>query len=308
MKAVAFAEPGPPDVLEVIEREDPSPGAQDVLVRVRAAGVQPFDCAVRRGTNYPGFAVVLPQILGNEFAGVVERVGNEVWELTPGDEVLGWAPLACYAELLAVPAAQVVKKPADMPWEQAGALAGAGQAAHTALRELGVSSGDTVLIHAGAGGVGSFAVQIARAFGATSVLGTASERNHAFLRSLGAVPVSYGDGLAGRVRALAPGGIDAALDAAGADALTASLELVGDRRRIATLVEFDAAEKHGVRVLHTGAQRSQERLRELLDLWLQDRLRVHVSATFPLAAAADAHRLVESRHLRGKITLTMPPS
>ncbi len=275
-------------------------------MRVRAAGVQPFDCAVRRGTNYPGFAVSLPQVLGNEFAGVVEQVGSDLSPLARGDEVLGWAPLACYAELVSVAATQVVRKPSGMPWEQAGAVSGAGQAAHTALRELGVGRGDTVLVHAAAGGVGSFAVQFARAFGAANVIGTASERNHPYLRSLGAVPVRYGEGLADRVRALAPDGVDAALDVAGGDALDASLELVPDRSRIATLVEFDAAEEHGVRVLHTGAQRSQQRLEELLALWLDGRLKVHVSATFPLARAADAHRLLESRHLRGKVVLTIP--
>jgi NADPH:quinone reductase-like Zn-dependent oxidoreductase len=187
-----------------------------------------------------------------------------------------------------------------MPWEEAGVLTASGQTAHTALGTLGVGHGDTVLIHAAAGGVGSFAVQIARAWGAR-VIGTASERNHDYLRSLGAVPVVYGPGLVDRVKAAAPEGVSAALDAAGEEALRASVELVGDRSRIGTIVAFDRVEELGVRAIRS--QRSKDRLAELVQLYEQGELKIHVSRTFSLSEAAEAHRIVESGHVRGKVVL-----
>lgn len=187
-----------------------------------------------------------------------------------------------------------------MPWEEAGALTASGQTAHTALAVLGIGHRDTVLIHAAAGGVGSFAVQIARAWGAR-VIGTASERNHDYLRSLGAVPVVYGPGLVDRVKACATEGVTAALDAAGEEALRASVELVGDRSRIGTIVAFDLVEELGVRPIRS--QRSKDRLAELVQMYDQGKLKIHVSQTFSLSEAAEAHRAVESGHVRGKVVL-----
>jgi NADPH:quinone reductase-like Zn-dependent oxidoreductase len=198
---------------------------------------------------------------------------------------------------------QVVSRPAALSWEVAGGLSGAGQTAHLAMAELGVGAGDTVLIHAAAGGVGTVAVQLARARGAT-VIGTAREPNHAYLRSLGAIPVSYGGGLVERVQALAPTGVDAALDGAGGDALQASLALVANRDRILTLVEHGLAEQRGVRVIQ--GQRSAARLAALVDLCVQEKLRIQIREAFPLQQAADAHRAVETRHGHGKIVLTVP--
>ena len=135
-----------------------------------------------------------PLIPGNEFAGVVERVGDGVGDFEPGDEVIGFRVLGCYAELAVTSAEQMVQKPPAMPWAQAGSLSSSGQTAHRALERLGLEAGQTILIHAAAGGVGTMAVQIARDRGAT-VIGTASERNHDYLRGLGAIPVAYGNGL-----------------------------------------------------------------------------------------------------------------
>jgi NADPH:quinone reductase-like Zn-dependent oxidoreductase len=250
-RAMAFSEPGPPEVLRPVDVEPPRAGPGQVRVRVRAAGVQPADCAVRSGRSVPpGATVRPPQIVGNELAGVIDQIGEGVTGWAVGDEVIGFTTLGAYAELVAIDALQIAAKPAEMPWEQAGAISASGQTAHTALRELGVGEGETVLVHAAAGGVGTMAVQLAAAWGAR-VIGTASERNHDDLRSLGATPVAYGDGLVERVRALAPNGVDAALDAIGGDALAASLQLVADRSRIGTIVDFAAVGRLGVRGIGT---------------------------------------------------------
>jgi NADPH:quinone reductase-like Zn-dependent oxidoreductase len=305
MRAIAIIEYGPPEVLRLENLPDPQPGPGQVRVRVRAAGVQPVDCAVRQGLFRGGgpFQVTLPQILGNEFAGVVDQVGAGVTDFAPGDEVLGFQILNSYAELVVVSTAQIVAKPPEMSWEEAGALSASGQTAHTAVEELDVGAGETILIHGAAGGVGTAAVQLMRARGAT-VIGTASELNHEYLRALGAIPVTYGDDLARRIRQIATGPIDAALDAAGRGALKASIELVEDRDRIGTIVDFENARRLGVRAIRS--QRSAARLAELVDLCRQGKLRVHIRQSFPLHQAAAAHRLVETGQGRGKIVLTLP--
>ncbi|MEC0308687.1 NADP-dependent oxidoreductase [Paenibacillus lautus] len=301
MRAAAFRTIGPPDVLRVLEFEDPQAGSGQVRVSVKTAGVQPADCGIRgSGWAPPGVTLRMPQILGNEFAGTIDQVGEGVTGFVVGEDVIGWSVLACYAEYVVVSTDQVVRKPDSMPWEEAGVLTASGQTAHTALGTLGVGHGDTVLIHAAAGGVGSFAVQIAHAWGAR-VIGTASERNHDYLRSLGAVPVVYGPGLVDRVKVAAPEGVSAALDAAGEEALRASVELVGDRSRIGTIVAFDRVEELGVRAIRS--QRSKDRLAELVQLYEQGELKIHVSRTFSLSEAAEAHRIVESGHVRGKVVL-----
>ncbi|GII83174.1 oxidoreductase [Sphaerisporangium siamense] len=302
MKAAAFERPGGPEVLRLMEVATPEAGPGQVRVRVRAAGVQPYDCAVRAGWIPPGVPPDTPKIPGNEFAGVVDQAGAGVTGVATGDEVLGFGRLDAYAEYIVVPADQVTAKPAAMPWEVAGGFSAGAQTAHIALRELGVGAGDTVLVHAAAGGVGTIAVQLAVAWGA-AVVGTASEANHDYLRALGAVPVAYGEGLVARVRAAAPGGVDAALDGAGGDALTASLELVKDRSRVLTLVDHGKAEALGVRV--TPALRSAARLAELAGMYARGELRVHVRETFPLERAADAHRAVEAGHGAGKVVITV---
>lgn len=300
-KAVVFTAYGDPEVLHTVEVERPRPGAGQILVAVRAAGVQPFDALFRSGVNRQWMPAAFPQGLGNEFAGVVAETGDGVTALSPGDEVIGWAARACYAEHVVVGTDQVVAKPAGMPWPEAGVLSASGQTAATALADLGVGKGDTVLIHAAAGGVGSFAVQLAVALGATAI-GTASERNHDYLRSLGAVPVAYGDGLEERVEALAPGGVDAALDCAGtAEALRCSVALVGDRDRAGSIAFNPIAQQLGVRSL--GTERTAARLAELTRLYTQGMLKIAIQREFRLEEAAEAHRAIETGHVRGKIVL-----
>ncbi|MBA3799684.1 MAG: NADP-dependent oxidoreductase, partial [Geodermatophilaceae bacterium] len=202
-RAVAFSEYGDPSVLRLMDFPEPHARAGQVRVRMRAAGVQPFDCAFRRGDLRGFMPATFPQVLGNDFAGIVDEVGDGVSGVQIGDEVLGYCTLAAHAELIVVDAGAVVPRPRTMPWEVAGGLSASGQTALNALRDLGVSAGETLLVHAAAGGVGTVAVQLAREWGAT-VIGTASPGNHSWLGSLGITPVTYGPGLVDRVRALAP--------------------------------------------------------------------------------------------------------
>lgn len=301
-RAIVFDAYGGPEVLRVVDIDPPQPDRGQVRVRVRAAGVQPFDCLFRSGTAAQWMPATFPQRLGNEFAGVIDALGDDVTRFSIGDEVLGWTTPSAYAEHLVTGVDDIVPKPAAMPWSEAGVLSASGQTAATALRQLAVARGDTVLIHAAAGGVGTFAVQIARARGATAI-GTASEPNHAYLRALGAIPVAYGDGLAERVRAEAPAGVDVALDAAGSEeALRSSLELVDDRGRIGTVAFSPAGRELGVR--HITTERSASQLAELLDLYTADELRIVIQQAYPLEHASQAHRAVETRHVRGKVVLT----
>lgn len=299
MKAAAFAEFGGPEVLTVMSRPMPEAGPGQVRVRIKAAGMQPFDTAVRAGWTPPGLTDPLPRIPGNEFAGVVDQVGPDV-SLEVGAEVLGFSLLNSYAEYIVVPATDVTPKPPGLPWEVAGALTAAVQTADIAINQLNPAAGETLLVHAAAGAVGTVAVQLAIRRGAI-VIGTAREENHAYLRDLGAIPVAYGDGLASRVRALAPGGVDAALDGAGGAALDVSLELVPDRGRILTMVDHDKADELGIMV--TKGVRTAERLGRYAALCAKGELKFLIRRTYRLEEAADAHREIETRHGRGKLAL-----
>jgi enoyl reductase len=301
-RAVVFDKYGGAEVLRILEFDPPEPAPGQVRVRVQAAGVQPFDCLFRSGAAHSWVPARFPQQLGNEFAGIIDAVGEEVEGFAVGEEVLGWAMLSSHADHVVAGQHEIVVKPQGMPWPQAGILSASGQTAATALRLLGVAAGDTVLIHAAAGGVGSFAVQIALACGA-GVIGTASQANHDYLRDLGATPVVYGDGLVGRVRQLAAGEVTASLDASGTvEALHASLELVADRNRIGTVAYQPAAEQLSVRRLST--ERSAEQLSELTGLFTVGRLRASIHHAYPLEQAAEAHQAVETGHVRGKVVLT----
>jgi len=306
MKAAAFTTFGGPDVLRPHEVPTPEAGPGEVRVRVQAAGVMPFDTKLRAGlfppAMTPGFPAS-PVIPGNEFAGVVDRIGPDVVGVAVGDAVLGFGTTGGYAEYVVAPADRIAPKPPRMPWAVAAALSGNGQGAYMALRQVRVGPGDVVLVHAAAGGFGTIAVQLAKAWGAATVIGTASEANHAYLRSLGVAPVTYGPGLVDRVRTLAPRGVDAAIDAAGDDALRASVELVADRTRVVTMISDELAHELGLPAW--SGERGGARLAELARLWDEGAFTLHIRATHPLARAADAHRDVETRHGRGKVVLTV---
>jgi NADPH:quinone reductase-like Zn-dependent oxidoreductase len=288
MRAAAFTEPGPPDVLRVLDVDEPQAAAGQVRVRVKAAGVQPYDAAVRAGWAPPGVVLDWPRIPGNEFAGVTDD----------GRDVLGFSTLKSYAEYVVVPVNQVTGKPAAMPWEVAGGFSAGAQTAHIALEELGVGPGDTLLVHGAAGAVGTVAVQLAGLAGAT-VIGTASAANQDYLRSLGAIPVVYGDGLLDRVRDHKPTTV---LDGAGGVAFDLSLELVA-ADRVLTLVEHARAVEVGARV--TPNKRSASRLAELAELYARGALSFHVRRVYDLGDAADAHREIETGHGRGKVVLSL---
>lgn len=302
-RAVVFSSYGDPEVLHLVDVPEAQAGEHEVRVRVRAAGVNPVDCKIRSG-HFASADVPdeFPQTLGNEFAGVVDQVGAAVTNVGVGDEVLGFATATAYAQYVVVPADHVTAKPAALSWEAAGSLSAVGQAAYHALRTLKVTAGDTLLVHAAAGGVGTVAVQLTRHRGA-AVIGTASPRNHPYLRALGAIPVPYGDDLVERVRVMAPEGVDAALDAVGGPAIDASLALVPDRSRIGTLVDNEAAQRHSIHRLR--GTRSADTVAELAALAAEGTLRLSIWKSFPLADAAAAHREVETGHVRGKVVLTV---
>jgi NADPH:quinone reductase len=308
VEATAF---GGPEVLSLRHEPVRDPGPGEVLLEVRAAGVNPVDWK-RYSGDMGADPALLPLRLGFEAAGVVSAVGPGAagprGPIAVGDEAIAFRVAGAYATRLVVPASAVVPKPAALGWPEAGGLMLAGATAVHALTVTGVGEGDTVLIHAAAGGVGSIAVQVARDRGAR-VIGTASEARHAYLRELGAEPVAYGEGLAERVRALAPAGVDAAIDAVGTDeAIDVSLELVDDRTRIATIAAFQRGAEAGIRRLGgaPGADQGQEiraaaRL-ELVDLAQHGRLRISAEP-FPLAHVADAHRKGLEGHTHGKLVL-----
>lgn len=300
-RVVVFRQYGAPDVLELIERVDPVAGPGDLLVAMEAAGVQPFDAMFRAGYMQQWAPATFPQRLGNEFAGRVIGVGEDVSGLAVGDDVLGWSRGDAYAESIAVPAGNCVKKPAAMPWVEAGSLSASGQTASTVLAALDLEPGETLIVHAAAGGVGSMVVQLAVAAG-IRVVGTASPANHDYLRRLGAEPVDYHGDLIANLRQVLPNGATAALVAVGGEAaLAASVTLVGDRARILTVAYDPAAEAMGIKRI--GTQRSVARLQSLVDLHTAGKLRVEVSQVLPLSRAAEAHRAIESGHGRGKIVV-----
>ncbi|MEE2039378.1 NADP-dependent oxidoreductase [Nocardiopsis sp. CT-R113] len=306
MKAIALQQYGSADDLALVEVSDPKVAPGEVLIRVRAAGVNPVDWKVAAGALDPIMEADFPLIPGWDVAGVVEAVGLDTTEYEVGDEVYGyarkdWAKNGTYAELVSASVRMVAPKPASLSWEEAAGVPLAGLTAHQALKRVGVGAGDTVLVHAAAGGVGAFCVQIAVAKGAR-VIGTASERNHDFLRSLGAEPVVYGEGLVDRVRDLAPGGVDAVLDFVGGGVAELSLPLVGAPDRVASIADAGIL-AHGGH--YVWVRPDSAGLVDLARLADDGKLSVHVERAFPLSEAADAWRLSQTGRTRGKIVLTV---
>jgi NADPH2:quinone reductase len=303
---------GGPDALTIVDEPTPEPGPGEARIAIRAAGVNPVDYKMYAGT-FSTDPSRLPMRLGLEAAGTVTQAGagavGPAGPIRAGDEVIAFRAPGAYAAELTAPAQSLVPKPATLDWSQASGLMLTGATAWHCLAATGVGEGDTVLIHGGAGGVGVMAVQLAAHRGAT-VIATASPARHEFLRELGAVPVAYGPGLADRVRAAAPGGITAALDLIGTnEAVDVSLALVPDRARIATIAAIGRAGQAGIKALGGGPGadpgteiRSAARP-ELARLAGEGQLRVVVSATYPLARSADAHRAIMAGHTKGKIAL-----
>ncbi len=298
MKAVQFSEYGAPDVLHVADVEEPHAGPGQIRVAVKGAGINPMDWKLRSGAMSEFMPLDLPSVPGLEVAGVVDEVGHGVTDVSAGDEVFGSAAAGAAEHAVLE---HYAAKPAALSWEEAAGLTVAAETAVRTLDLLGVESGQTVLVNGAAGGVGIAAVQFARARGAR-VIGTASEANHEFLRSLGAEPTTYGDGLADRVRELAPDGVDRALDTAGRGALPALIEITGSPDNVITIADFSAAE-HGVRVTSGAEGRSWQALGEAARLYEAGELTMPVAQTFPFEQAAEAHRMSEEGHVRGKLVL-----
>ncbi|MEU9497326.1 NADP-dependent oxidoreductase [Streptomyces sp. NPDC048196] len=302
MKAIIYHSFGGPEVLTFGETEKPEPGPGQVRVKVVTVGVNPLDHKRRYGWVEQHYPTTFPAVPGLEFAGIVDALGPGDQEVSVGDEVFGWTSTGAYAEYAL--AGDIVPKPAELSFRAAAALPVAGETAQRVLDQLGLAEGETLLLHGAAGAVGQVAVQLAVALGAT-VVGTASPANHDFLRALGATPVAYGEGLADRVRAAAPHGVDAVFDAAGQDVLPLSIALRGGTTdRIVTIADPNSAE-HGVPFSAGGTPSEQVRsgLVRHGRLAVEGRLSVPVVETFPLAEAVKAQELSEAGHVRGKLVI-----
>jgi NADPH:quinone reductase-like Zn-dependent oxidoreductase len=299
MRAVIFTEYGGPEVLQVGDVPEPHAGPGQVRIAVRAAGVNPIDWKARSGAMREFMPLDFPVVDGREASGVVDEVGDGA-VASAGDEVFGFAVGGAAAEYAVLD--DFARKPAAVSFEEAGGLPVAVETSVRVFNVLGgLSEGQTIVINGAAGGVGTAAVQLAKARGAR-VIGTASEGNHDFLRSLGAEPTTYGDGLVERVRALAPDGVDLAFDTAGKGGIPALIELTGDPARVATIADFGAGQL-GVKVTGGADGRAPGALEEAATLIEAGRFSLPVAETFPFDRAADAHRASEGGHVRGKLVL-----
>jgi NADPH:quinone reductase-like Zn-dependent oxidoreductase len=307
MRAVRFDHYGGVDVLEVRDVERPSPGAGQVLVRVKAAGINPGEASIREGRLHERFPATFPSGEGSDLAGVIDELGEDVGEWATGDEVIGFSnERASHAELVLVESANLTRKPPNVAWEVAGALFVVGATAWAAVRAVALKPGETVVVSGAAGGVGSLAVQLARRTGA-SVIGLASEANNDWLRSHDAIPVAYGEGVAARIRDAAPGtggNVDALIDTFGGGYVELAIELGVEPERIDTIIDYDAAQAHaGVKTDGSAAGASAAVLAELAALLDAGELELPIAATYPLERVQDAYRELERRHTRGKIVL-----
>lgn len=303
MRAVRYDEYGGIDVLRVGDVADPVPGPGQVLVRVEAAGINPGEASIREGVFAQQWPSTFPSGQGSDLAGTVTARGEGAQSVSIGDEVIAWTDeRASQAELVAVEIGHLTPKPAGLSWAAAGALHVAGATAWAAVRALDLRPGDTVAVSAAAGGVGTLAVQLARRAGAT-VLGIASQANHDWLGSHGVTPVTHGDGLIDRLRAAAPGGLDAFLDLFGAGYVDLARQLGVQPDRINTIIDFAAVETHGVKSEGNAQGARPAVLAELAALITAGELELPIAATYPLDRVRDAYRELERRHTRGKIVL-----
>jgi NADPH:quinone reductase-like Zn-dependent oxidoreductase len=304
VKAVRFDEYGDEGVLKVVDVPRPVPGPGQVLVRLRAAGINPGEAKIRAGLLHTMWPATFPSGEGSDLAGTVAETGSGVTSVSAGDEVIGFTDnRASQAEYVVVEEQNLTAKPPGVPWDVAGALFVAGATAYAAVRAVALSEGDTVVVSGAAGGVGSIAVQLARLAGAT-VIGLASEANHDWLTGHGVIPVTYGDGVADRIRRAA-GKVDAFIDTFGADYIEVALSLSVEPSRIDTIVRFDAVGQYGVKAEASAAGSSASVLAELAGLIAEGKLEVPIAGTFPLAQVQDAYRQLASGHIRGKIVLTV---
>lgn len=306
MKAAFYSKYGDPGVLEYGDQPEPKVGPDTVLIEVKATSVNPVDWKVMAGYLDGAITAHFPVIPGWDVAGVVIQPGPAVPEFSAGDEVMGYVRMdtvgqGTFAEQVSAPVRTLSRKPSNLSWAEAATVPLTGLTALQTLDALDVTDGDTVLIHNGAGGVGTFGIQIARARGAR-VIATASERNHDFLRELGAEPVAYGDGVADRVHEIAPGGVSAVVDFVGGEDWQASLDVLTRQGRVASIADA-AVKEHGGQYIFV--RPVADDLSTLADLIEAGKVKPVLAETYPLEKAADAFSANMDGHTRGKIAITV---
>jgi NADPH:quinone reductase len=303
VRAVRFDQYGDRDVLYIADVEIPAPAVGEVLVEVRAAGINPGEAAIRTGALAERFPATFPSGEGSDLAGVVSAIGDGVAEFAVGDDVLGWSSRrSSHAEYVSVPVTQLISKPAELSWEVAGSLYVVGCSAYSAVRAVSVDQGDTVAVSAAAGGVGTVVVQLLRIKGAT-VLGIASQSNHDWLNAHDVIPVSYGDGLAERLKAAAPGGIDAFIDLFGSEYVELAVGLGIEPARIETITSPGKAQELGTKAEGSVDASTTDVLSEMAELVASGQIEIPIAATYPLEKVRDAFAELEERHTHGKIVL-----
>jgi NADPH:quinone reductase-like Zn-dependent oxidoreductase len=304
MKAVRFDEYGPVAVLDVRDVPIPEAGPGQVLIRVKAAGINPGEAKIREGLLHDLFPATFPSGQGSDFAGIVERLGAGVTAVAERDEVIGWVDTrSSQAEYVVADQEDLAPRPSGLPWEVAGAIPVAGFTAWAMVRAVDVKPGDTVVVSGAAGGVGSVAVQLARRAGAT-VIGLAGPSNHDWLKRHDVIPVAYGDGVADRIRNAGPARVDAFLDTHGGDYVEIALNDLGVRpERIDSIVRFDAVAKYGIKGDGNGAGASAATLEELAGLVASKEIELPIARTYPLTEVVTAYTQLAKGHIRGKIVL-----
>jgi NADPH2:quinone reductase len=305
-RAVRFDRYGDRDVLYVADIDIPTPGEGEVVVEVRAAGINPGEAAIRCGAMHDMFPATFPSGEGSDLAGIVTAVGPGVSDFAIGDEVLGFSfQRSSHATHAAVPVTQLTRKPPQLSWEVAGSLYVVGATAYAAVRSVGPQPGETVAVSAAAGGVGSLVVQLLVRRDAR-VLGIAGPGNADWLQAHGVIPIAYGSdfpGLADRLRAAAPNGIDAFIDLFGPDYVQLAVDLGIAPERIDTIISFQKAGEVGAKTEGSSEASTPEVLAELAELIASGAIEFDVAATYPLDRVADAYAELEKRHTHGKIVL-----
>jgi NADPH:quinone reductase-like Zn-dependent oxidoreductase len=306
-KALQLAAYGGIDQLRIVEVAKPEPKADELVVRVAAAGTNPGEISIREGYLRDMFPMDFPFGQGSDFAGRVESVGPGVTEFQPGDEVLGWSDQrSAQAEYVLADSARLIPKPPSLDWFRAGSLAVVATTAVAAVRAVTLKAGDVVAISGAAGGVGSLAVQLARRSGA-HVIGIASNENADFLRSVGATPVAYGDGLADRLKVAAPKGIAAFIDLFGGSYIELAVSLGVTPERINTIIDFAGAQKYGAKSDGSSAATSRETVAYVANLVAWGEIVMPLTAIYPFASFKEAYTELARRKARGKIVLALGP-
>jgi NADPH:quinone reductase-like Zn-dependent oxidoreductase len=303
-RAVKFDRYGGVDVLHIEKFPVPMPNTEQVLVKMRAAGINPGEAAIREGKMASKWPADFPSGQGSDFAGVVEKAGNDVTGFSAGDEVIGFTnERSSQAEYILVGADQLIHRPPGVSWEQAGSLFVAGTTAYAAVGAVAIEPGDTLVVSGAAGGVGCIVVQLARNAGAR-VIGLASSNHHPWLKRHDITPVEYGEGMEKRIRAAANHGrVDAFIDTFGGGYVDLALELGVAPNRIDTIIDFVAAERHHVRTAGNAEAARPEVMEELAKMIDEGDLEIPIYKVYHLDQVREAYREVAKRHTLGKMVL-----